>query len=157
MTPEALLTLIEYIKVKRAPDIARIVMWDFHKKMQNDELLPYEKDLLCLFMKHVFSEILVNNKSPKSALGLTSIQGGLRTDNMARDYRAAACITLLKRQGQTWQNAVGDAANLFFPDGEGTRAVEDAYSKYRDEFSELPNKTLEGILAPLTLPHQPGR
>ncbi|MDR3428218.1 hypothetical protein [Silvimonas sp.] len=152
MTPKELLTLIEFLKVDHNPDIALKVIQHFHDRMQADELLPDEKDLLCMWMQHVFPQVLAK-KNANVAFGLEIGQGEhSRTDTTARDQTAAACVVLLMRRGKRWQEAIGDAANLLFRDGEGGKAVERAYAKYKGVFTSCPNEFLYERLLPHQLP-----
>jgi len=91
--------------------------------------------ILCEYIEHVFNKMIVENYTPEQALGLKRPRGKYhRPDTFERDCAITAYMVLLMRQGYKWLDAKGEAANRYFEDGKGDKAVETAYEKYKSLF-----------------------
>jgi hypothetical protein len=127
--PVAALNLIEY----------------FHKKISEDG--AYHTPFLLEYIHHAFGKIVEEGWSADHAFGLKLKRGNYpRTDHTERNVQVAAYVILLRRRKWTLLDAKGEAANLFFPDGKGEKAVESAYAFYRESLEILPDETLTTIL-----------
>lgn len=97
------------------------------------------------FIKRAFGRYM-EGKSLNAAFGLTPGRGeSHRDDNTLRNMGIAAFVILRMRNGTKWQDAIGDAANKFFPDGEGTRACESAHAEYKELFISFTNDSLQTL------------
>lgn len=137
VTPEGLITIIEYLKCTYDPELSLKVIELFHERMRDDE--PIHLDVLQVLMKHVFAQI-IDGKSADQAFGLKPIKGKYnRPDNTSRNMRAAAIVILQIRKGINWEDAVTDAAgHMAISD----RTVERAYETYKEPFELLPDAPL---------------
>ena len=94
--------------------------------------------VLCEYMAHVFSKMIEDMWTADQAFGLKKRRGQyIRPNKSIRDYECAANMLLLMRHGTKYEDAVGDTANLYFKDGQGDRAVKDAYSKNKALFNNV--------------------
>jgi hypothetical protein len=98
------------------------------------------------YVAHAFERITEEKSSADIAFGLKLARGKyIRPDTTERDFTAVAYMILLIRNGKTWNEAKGEAANLFSPDG-GDKAMEEAYRKYSKIFGIIPDETLTKML-----------
>ncbi len=133
------------VKYSHDPDAARNLIEYFHERMRDGE--QYDLDILHELMAHVFSEIVENKCTADQAFGLKLRRGKyLREPTFDRDVAGAAYMVLLMRNGWTWQDAKGEAANLFFSDDRGDKAMETAYSQYKECLQFLSNQNLAAML-----------
>lgn len=133
------------VKYGYDPTAARNLIEYFHERMRDHR--PLNERILREYIEYAFARIVRDGKSTDVAFGLKLVRGKYRRkDTTERDVRAASYITLAMRKNVKWQVAVGDAANLLFPDGKGGKAVEKAYESYRDIFRNLPDKYLKAML-----------
>lgn len=123
----------------------------FSEAMQRDELFQgYVKtgsreQLFLKFISMAFERYCLGD-SVEAAFGLTRKRGDRgREDTTERNVKIAAAVILGMRGKKTWADAIGDAANQFFPDGAGQRACEDAYAEYRDLLSAMPDTALGSL------------
>lgn len=127
------------------PDVARALIYHFHSQFSSGE--PHNERILIQLVQHAFEKIIDDNWTADHAFGLKLKRGHYkRSDTTARDVIATAYVLLLRRKKWTRQDAMGEAANLLFPDGEGDRAVESAYKKYADDLNWLPDELLKSYL-----------
>lgn len=117
----------------------------FYQRIDNNS--PFNEQILFDFIHHAFGKIVNDGVSADHAFGFKQRRGKhARKDTFERDVVAAAIVTLNMRNGMTWLEAKGDAANKLFPDGHGEKAVEAAYTQYRDTFNTLPDATLKSVI-----------
>jgi hypothetical protein len=125
----------------------------FHSEMQSGNLFangigPKEKTFLrfieIAFKRYVDPE-KKSMKSLDTAFGLTRPKGRSADgdDLPLRNIGIAAYIVLRMRNDVLWLDAIGDAANTFFPDGSGQSACEAAYAEFKDVLRTFPTKHLE--------------
>lgn len=127
------------------PIAARSLIEYFHERLCDG--LPYNERVLIEFIGHSFGKIVEDDWCADHAFGLKPKRGHhKRPDTSIRNLVAAANMILLMRGNQTWQNAKGEVANRLFPDGRGDKAVEQAYSFYKDALSHYPNDLLAQIV-----------
>jgi len=106
----------------------------------------FARRVLLEYIQHAFQLILEEGASADQALGLVRRRGKyIREETAERDIQAASLVVLAMRSGKTWLDAVGDAANLLFPDGKGERAVQTAYSKYKAMLQDAPDSFLTDL------------
>lgn len=133
------------VKYGHDPVAARNLIEYFHERMR--DCRPLNDLILREYIEHAFARIIEDEKSADVAFGLRLARGEFpRPNTMIRDVQAAAYITILMRKGWTWLEAVGEAANLLFPDGKGDKAVQQAYAEHRDYLGNLRNEYLIGLL-----------
>ncbi|MBL8453522.1 MAG: hypothetical protein JNK97_12315 [Zoogloea sp.] len=138
------------VKNDRDPEAANNLIGYFHERMKAGE--PYDVDALHELMAHVFSEMVEKKRTADQALGLALVRGKYRrTDNFERNISGAAYIVLLTRNGWRYQDAVGEAANLLFDKDKGDKAMQAAYTEYREALNWLPSEKLSEML-PLGTP-----
>lgn len=148
VTRDDLNAALASIKNGHDPEAARNLQEYFHECMSSG--YPYDRDVLHEYMTLVFARIVEDKRTGCQAFGLKLWRGGYdREDTTERDVTAAACVVLLMRKGVLWQDAIGDAANLMFPDGEGEKAIKVAHAQYKSEIEHYPDGTLLEILGPL--------
>jgi len=127
------------------PDVARDLICYFHKQFQSGE--SHNSRILIQLVQHAFKKIIENGWTADHAFGLKLKRGHYpRPDTTERDIRATAYVLLLRRKKWTKQDAIGEAANLLFPDGAGDRAVASAYKNYADELSWMSDEVLKSLL-----------
>lgn len=144
-TREDLDAALASIKNGHDPEAARNIIEYYHERMSKG--FSYDEGFLHTLMAYVFAGIVEGNKSADQALGLSLERGKYdREDTTDRDVTATACILLLMRKGADWLEAKGHTANLLFPEGTGDRAVDAAYSQYRDELRHYSDDSLLEIL-----------
>lgn len=133
------------VKHSYEPEAAKNLIEYFHERFSNQE--RYDQDALLAFIKMAFQRIVDDGWSADHAFGLKLKRGHYqRPDTTERDVMAAAFVVLRMRQGRLWSDAVGEAANLLMPDGEGDKAIESAYTQYREGLSILPDEFLASLL-----------
>lgn len=131
------------------PVAAQSLIEYFHD--QNLDPAGPDSDILLAFVRHAFRRIVEDKKSADVAFGLSQGRGEYeRPFNADRDVIAAAYVVLLMREGWTWLDAKGEAANLLFPDGRGGKAVEHAYENYKHALHGVPDQLLREMLPPGT-------
>lgn len=138
---------LAFIKRGYDPEAARSIIEYFHERMSNG--LPYDHQFLQELMAYVFARIVDGRGkvTADQAFGLKPERGKYeREDTTERDVSAAASMVLMARKGVRKLDAVGDTANLLFPDGEGEKAVQHAYDKYRGELEICDDLTLLEML-----------
>jgi len=123
----------------------------FHFAFKSGELfsdcaaLGSQERKLIEYLEYAFDRY-VEVKSVKSldaAFGLKKAVGQRdATDHTMRNIGIAAFVVLRMRDDRKWQDAIGDAANAFFPDGTGQSACEDAYAEFKDSLQCFPSETL---------------
>lgn len=129
----------------KEPRAARDLIEHFHERMSRGQ--PYDKDMLHRYMKHVFHQIVAENKSADAAFGLKLRRGEhVRPDTTERDVIAAAYMERGRRRKDNWLGTKGGAVNLLFKEDKGEKAVEEADKKYRDILQHMPDEMLELIL-----------
>lgn len=129
------------------PVAARNLVEYFYERFQHGD--PYNERVLYEYLAHAFEKIVEDDWSPDHAFGFMLKRGHYeREDTTERDVVAAAYVILLRRRKWKLQDAIGEAANLLFEDGEGDKAVEKAYADYKGVLSYLPDETLKRILPP---------
>jgi hypothetical protein len=101
--------------------------------------------LMHKYMHLVLRRIVVDGWTPGQAMGFTARPGRPKTGKEDRDIKIAAFVCLTRMKGKSKEMAVGDAANKYFPDGNGDRATEKACAKYEDAFNLFPVEALESI------------
>ena len=102
--------------------------------------------ILLDYVRHAFRLILEEGATANQAFGLRTRRGQYRReDTTVRDIQAASFVVLGMRSGKTWLDAVGDAANQLFPDGKGERAVQTAYSNYKEFLENAPDSFLADL------------
>lgn len=127
------------------PDAARNLIEYFHECIHERE--PYNEGILLELLDHAFGKIVREGWSADHAFGLKLKRGKRqRPDTTERDVIAAAYMILLIRNGWTWLDAKGQAANLLFPDGRGEKAVEAAYALCKEEFEPMSDELLIDML-----------
>ena len=142
-----LVAIIEYVKVNFDPALSRKIVELFHERMQDGEAI--DTGALCLFMKHVFSQI-ISGRSADQAFGLKQIKGRYkRPDTEERDMQATAVVILHMRQGASWEDAVFKAVEQLEL---GERIVQRAYEFYSETFWCLTDETLLTLAAPSSPP-----
>lgn len=130
--PEAALNLIEY----------------FHECRSNG--YSHDEDVFREWMDLVLARIVEDKRTGSQAFGLKLWRGGYdREDTTERDMAAAACVVLLMRKKFLWQDAIGDAANLLFPDGKGDKAVKAAHAEIKPEIEHYADSILLEMMGPL--------
>ena len=109
------------------------------------KLSPVEQ-IFIEYVEHAFSRIVEDGKSIQVGFGLTPGRGEhQREDTFERDIIATSYMILLRRNGWSWIDAKEEAAGLLFLVN-GSKAVEEAYSKYRVGFETLTDDVLIGLL-----------
>lgn len=148
VTRDDLNAALASIKNGHDPEAAQNILEYFHERMSNG--YSYDQDFLHEYMTMVVARAVEDKRTGCQAFGLKLWRGGYdREDTTERDFTAATCVVLLMRKDFLWQDAIGDAANLMFPDGEGDKAVKEAYAQYKSEIEHYPDDTLLEILGPL--------
>lgn len=110
------------------------------------QLRPIERAFI-EYVEYAFARIVEQGKSPQVAFGLNLGRGEYpRPDTTIRDVEICAYMILLMRNNWKWQDAKGEAANIFFPDGKGDKAVEKAYAEYKNELCQMKDDTLKDLL-----------
>lgn len=111
VTSGELMTNIEYLQCHHDPVLARNVIELFHERMEDGEHI--NMDALYLLSRYAFAKI-IEGKTADQAFGLKLARGQYeRPDTDERDMAAAALITLLMRKGNTWEDAILQAAETF--------------------------------------------
>jgi hypothetical protein len=147
VTHDDLKAALASIKNGFDPEAAQNLIEYFHERMSSG--YPYDEEILRELMALVFSRMVEDKRTGSQAFGLKLWRGGYdRVDTTERDVKAAAFVVLLMRKDIRWQDAIGDAANFMFPDGEGDKAVKEAYAHYKSEVEHYPDGTLMEILGP---------
>lgn len=99
---------------------------------QNVQLSPIEHAFVD-YVGHAFKRITEDGESTQVAFGLQAARGKYkRGDATERDLIAVIHVIMLMRMAWKWQDAIGEAANHWFPDGKGEKAIEAAYSKFKN-------------------------
>lgn len=106
--------------------------------------------MLIEYLEYAFDRY-VEVKSVKSldaAFGLKKAIGQRDAIDLSmRNMGIAAFVVLRMRDNSNWLDAIGDAANAFFPDGKGQSACEDAYAEFKDALQSFPSGTLKALSA----------
>lgn len=145
VTDSDLLGALNAVMYSHDPVAAKSLIEYFHERFSNE--MPYNQDVLLAFIKMAFRRIVDDKLRIDIAFGLAQQKGKHRRDDTTeRDVMATAFVILRMRRGVKWSDAGGEAANLLMPDGTGDRAIQEAYSKYRDGLSILPDEVLVGLL-----------
>lgn len=127
------------------PVAARNLIECFHERMRDDQ--TYDERVLLEYVHHAFTKIVKENWTADQAFGLKLRRGHYeRDDHLERDIQATGYVILLMRKGWKWEDAIGEAANLLFPDDEGDKAVEAAYAEYKDTLSHEHDDSLLSML-----------
>lgn len=133
------------VKYDFDPVAAKNLIEYFHDRICDGE--PFNERVLLEYVGHAFEQIIVHGKSADQAFGLRRSRGQReREDHTERDIAGAACVVLLMRKGWRWADAIGEAANYLCEDGKGDKAIEHAYSVYREVLSLLADQKLEAML-----------
>src|SRR5690606_2857313 len=120
------------------PQAARNLIEAFYERIGEGEGL--NERILLEYVYHAFGLIVNKGYSADQAFGLDRHRGQRnRPDTFERDLAMAAYMILLWREGWTWIDAKGRAAELFFPDGQGEKAAESAYSRFKEGLGTLPS------------------
>lgn len=148
VTHDDLKAALASIKNGFDPEAAQNLIEYFHERMSRG--YPYDEEILHELMALVFARMVEDKRTGSQAFGLKLWRGGYdREETTERDVTAAACVVLLMRKGVLWQDAIGDAANLLFPDGEGEKAIKLAHAQYKSEIEHYPDGAILEILGPL--------
>lgn len=96
---------------------------------------------------HAFGKILEDGYTADQAFGLKLKKGMYeRQDHFLRDIQAVATVVFIMRtQQKTRTFAIGETANLIFPDGTGDKAIEEACAKYFAAINIMSTEVLESI------------
>ena len=138
-------TELAAVKFGHDPAAARCLIEYFYYCIHEGE--PYNERVLLEFLHHAFEKIIKQEWSADHAFGLKLKRGMYeRPDTTLRDLTAAAYVILLMRRKWTWQDAKGEAANLWFEDGSGDKAVEKAHATYKCALDSLPDESLKDFL-----------
>lgn len=133
------------VKYGHDPIAARNLIEYFYERMSDGR--GYNQRVLNEFISLAFTRIVEGDWTADQAFGLTLGRGRYeRKDTSERDIACVAYVILLMRHGWTWLDAVGEAANQFFPDGRGEKAIQAAYTIYKSELGEYPDTSLLGML-----------
>jgi len=133
------------VKHQHDPEAARNLIECFYERITEGEGI--NEKLLLEYVHHAFGLIANNKYSADQAFGLKRHRGQRdRPDTFDRDMAIAAYMILLWRKGWTWIEAKGEAANVFFPYGEGENATETAYRIYRIGLEPQTSEFLESLL-----------
>lgn len=142
---------INSIKHDHDTEAARNLIEYFHACL--DRGLPFNERLLHEYLRHAFG-LITRGKSADTAFGLKRGQGRPSRNLGSRDIMLAAFVFKRIRElkaergrDQNWSDAIGEAANKYFPDGEGSKAVEDAYAKYHHILEQFPEGERDVMLA----------
>ena len=145
VTKGELETALTSIMTGYDPDAALNLIEYFYERISNEE--QYDEQVLHAYLSHAFRKIVVEKWSADHAFGFKLKRGKYpREDTTTRDIAAVAYVVLLKREKWTLQDAKGEAANYFFPYGIGDKAVEAAYTRYKNELANLSNEILMAML-----------
>lgn len=138
VTLSELNTELAFVIHENDPAAAENLINYFHQRFEDiglDGCPQGDIGILCEYMQHVFSKMIVDGYKVEQAFGLKRRKGKYPRDiPYERDYEIAAHVVLLIRQGMTWLDAKGEASNRYFEDGKGEKAVEAAYEKYKAIF-----------------------
>lgn len=116
----------------------------FYERIQNNE--PFNERVLLEYLDHAFG-LIVKGKSADVAFGFTRGKGDRdQEDTMIRDMVVAAHFILQRRQGKSYEGAIQDAAELFWPEGKGHRAVAVAVSNYQTVLRFKPDQELRELV-----------
>ena len=127
------------------PKAAKNLVEYFYVRIRAGE--PYNERILLEYIDHAFGRIVNEGVSADHAFGFKKKRGKhKREDTTERDVVAAAIVTLRMRNGMTWLDAKGAAANELFPDGKGEKAVEAAYSQYKVALSYMSSDALTELI-----------
>lgn len=126
------------------PVAARNLVRYFHGCLQDGS--PYNERILLDYVYYAFEKIINEGVSADHAFGFKQSRGKHeREDTTERDIVAAALVTRYMRENKTYLDARGDAANALFADGTGEKAVEAAYSQYKDVLQYLSIEALKEL------------
>ena len=144
-TDDDLENALVWVKHEHDPIAARNLIEYFYERMSDGR--SYNQHVLNEFISFAFTRIVEKNYTADQAFGLKLRRGGYaREDTSERDIVCVAYVIVLMRKGWTWLEAIGEAANQFFPDGQGDSAIKSAYPIYKSELSEYPDTLLLGML-----------
>lgn len=116
----------------------------FHDCLQDGR--PYNEQILLDYVYHAFGKIINEKVSADHAFGFKQSRGKYqREDATERDVVAAALVMLHMRNKKSYLEAKGDSANALFPDGEGEKAVEAAYSQYKSVLQYMSTEALKEL------------
>ena len=134
------------------PESARLLIEYFANRLDEQNrrkpLSACEAGVLCDYTGHAF-RLIHRGKKAGVALGIDPGPGARPEDNEARNLMFAASVVLLMREGETWEDAIGEIANRFFSDGSGETAVRDAYAKFHYSIEGIADEHIQ-TLAELT-------
>lgn len=121
----------------------------FHERL--DTRQPLNERVLFEYLRFAFVNIVEKSWPGDTALGLKIEKGHYpRPQSLFRDLAAPGYIVLLMRKGWLWLDAIGEVANILFPDGTGDKAVTAACAKYKETLQELPDNELVELLPECT-------
>lgn len=155
VTVGQLQTELAYLIKSSDPEAAQNLINYFYERFSDiglDGCPQGDIGILCEYMQHVFSKLIIDNYTPAQALGLKLRKGKYPRDiEFERDYKIAAYVELQIREGVLWKDAVGDAANRYFDKDIGDRSVMAAYQKHKEIFKapHFSNEDLKDISAGL--------
>lgn len=137
--------LLAAVKFSNDPVAARNLVEYFYARIHAVE--AYNERILLEYIEHAFGRIVNEGVSADHALGFKQSRGKhKREDTTERNVVAAAIVILHMRNGMTWLDARGDAANELFPDGKGERAVDEAYKQYKVVLSYMSSDALKELI-----------
>jgi hypothetical protein len=151
-------------KISYDPETSRKIIEYFYERIRDGA--HFNRLALQNFVFEAFRRIVEESKNPDQAFGISPGRGNYdRKIAGERDIEIAAYVRLLVRHGWTSNAAIGEAANSFFPDGEGDKAVQGACAIFKevlDDIEHLPNhekvlRELSSALIPDELPQAPLR
>jgi len=146
------------------PETSQKIIEYFYERIRDGA--HFNRPALQNFVFQAFKKIVEESKNPDQAFGISPGRGNYdRKIPGERNIEIAAYVRLLMKHGWTWNAAIGEAANSFFPDGKGDKAVQEACAIFKevlDEIERLPNnekvlRELSPALVPGELPQTPVR
>ncbi len=142
---DELISALAAAKTGNDPESARALISEMLRQLQagSQSITPYVENWII----HAFAKIIEDGYSADQAFGLKARHGmHARPNTQDRDIISTAIVILAMRAGNTWEFAIGDAANRLFDDRTGDAAVKAAYSKYRDSICHLSNEDLADLI-----------
>jgi hypothetical protein len=137
------------VKYGHDPVAAKNLIEYFYERIGNCG--RFNERVLLELLNHAFGKIIEEDASADQAFGLKLGRGKYpREDKVIRDVMATAYMILLMRQGWTWEDAKGEAANLLCSSDAGDKAMEKAYADHKDLMKLFPDDTLKEMLPPGT-------
>lgn len=148
MTSNNMLAILDFHLERPNPEHATALIEFFQERLQESRALdePLHQDdafLLEKYMAHVFAQIRAGVPADQ-ALGLKLGKGKyLREDTTWRDLSLAAFAVRQMRNGKTWEEATGEAADAFNVSESTARR---AYSEHEHGASWLSDYELEVLI-----------